>query len=413
MSDQPPTTAIPVIPIRAGFYFPGVQLPLSAGRKRSVHALNAACENAGWIFLIHQREVDAPEPPPEAFPTIGTLAQVRGDMGTGGRWEGRVHGITRAWVKKWRKSKLFLSADLEPIASSGSDAEVLHRLRAAMIRSIELDPAIPDKAGERLVRIDDLSLLTDIAAQNATDLHRAEKQRLLETADAVIRAAALIPRFEAHAAELSGAPPPSPNPPRPCPRDDPGPKPLEDALARVRWTADLLARCGGVPPVGVVELSLDDVEGADAATLELARALARQAADDRRALEDRWPLRTDFDRLDGAFVALNQAGIAARHDWGLNAEDGMRLFDQELARRKNADRYRGLLYYHSEQTQAAAKGRGLRLQFSARSGDPTALGREIVEVLRDHGLPACWAADPDQPIEVPIRWQRRMPPDPR
>lgn len=408
MSDLP--TRVPVIPIRAGFYFPGVKVPLSAGRKRSVAALVEACKRDGYILLIHQKETNAPEPPPEAFPTMGTLGRVAGEVGDKGRWSGSVYTMTRAWVGGWHKSTTMLMADITPIPSRGEAPETMSRLRAAMIRSVELDPEIPDDAAKHLLKVPSLSLLTDIGAQNS-DLSRPEKQRLLETASAVPRAASLVPYWEAHAATLSGAPPPVPDPPPPAPQDDLGAEP-SDPLQRVRYHAALLARCGGLPPVGVVEVAMEQVENEDEQTRKIARRLARQAADDRRTVEDRWPLRTDHDRLDEAFVALNRAGIAARHDWGLNHDDGLKLFDQEFRRRKHSDRYRGLLFYHHQQVRAAAMGRGLQLDFEALRGNPLEIGREIVAAIRAVGLPAYWSEDPFAPIDVPIRWQRRMPPDP-
>lgn len=408
MSEIPPK--LPVIPIRAGFYFPGAKVPLSAGRKRSVAALVEAVEGHGHILLIHQREVDAPEPPPETFPTIGTVARVEGSVQSNGRWEGSVHGVSRAWVRQWVKGARMLRAEIQPVPSRGVGPAVLERLRAAMIRGIELDPKVPNSASARLLKIHDLSLLTDIAAQNSS-VSRPEKQRLLETIDAVARAAALIPAFEAHAAKLSGAPPPVPDPPPPAPQDDLGDPPT-DPLQRVRYAAALLACCGGLPPVGVVEVALEEVEKEDARTQEIARSLARRVAEDRRKIEDLWPLHTDFDRLDTAFVALNQLGIAARHDWGLNHDDGLRLFEQEFKRRKYSDRYTAVLFYHQQQTQRAALGRGLELAFETLKGDPIETGHTIVEALQAQGLSAYWPEDPYAPISVPIRWQRRMPPDP-
>ena len=409
MSDLP--TTVPVIPIRAGFYFPGVKVPLSAGRRRSVAALVEAVEKThGYILLIHQKETDAPEPPPETFPTMGTLGKVKGEVGDKGRWNGSVYTMSRAWVGAWHKGPNLLKADITPIPSRGEAPETMSRLRAAMIRSVELDPEIPDEAAKHLLKIQSLSLLTDIGSQNS-DLSRPEKQRLLETTSAVPRAASLVPYWEAHAATLTGAPPPVPDPPAAAPQDDLGGEPT-DPLQRVRWHATLQARCGGLPPVGVVEVALEQVENEDDQTRDIARRLARQAADDRRSVEDRWPLRTDYDRLDEAFVALNQKGVAARHDWGLNHDDGIKLFDQEFKRRKHADRYRAMLFYHHEQVRQAAMGKGLQLAFETLKGDPIATGREICEAIRAVGLPAYWSEDPFAPIDVPIRWQRRMPPDP-
>lgn len=407
MADLP--NKVPVVPVRAGFYFPGVKVPLSAGRTRSTAALAEAVKTHGYALLVHQKEVEAPEPPPELFPTIGTLARVAGGIDANARWVGTVHGITRAWAGGWHPSTRMLRADVVPVASAGESPQALARLRAAMIRVIELDPDLPKSAAARVAKIEDLSLLTDIAAQNG-DIGRPEKQRLLETASAVARVAALIPAYEAHAARLTGVPPPRPDPPPPAPQDDLGEIPT-DPLGRVRWTATLLARCGDLPPVGVIAMAMEEVEGTDPDTRQIAERLARQATNDRRAVEDRWPLSTDFDRLDAAFVALDHAGVAARHDWGLDPADAAKLVHQEL-RRKAATGYTAALYYHHRQTRGAALGRGLKLTLHVVSGDAIATGRRVVEALRAQGLPAFWPEDPDEPIDVPIRWQRRMPPDP-
>ncbi|MEV2276384.1 hypothetical protein AB0I72_12415 [Nocardiopsis sp. NPDC049922] len=125
----------------------------------------------------------------------------------------------------------------------------------------------------------------------------------------------------------------------------------------------------------------------------------------------RWPARTDGERLTRAFRALDESGIVAREDFtccGNCARDALR---SEIAAHDTDEGHaiRGYVYYHAQEATRATEGRGLHLGFGAvHEIRRAAVGEEIAETLRAHGLTVAWNGDPDTTLAVTLdgRWRR-------
>jgi hypothetical protein len=118
-----------------------------------------------------------------------------------------------------------------------------------------------------------------------------------------------------------------------------------------------------------------------------------------------WEGETDPERLARAFTALEQAGITAREDFACCRSCG----DAEIGAAGAADA-RGFVYFHSQCTDAAARGHGLTLLYGTFDGSTaTSVGREVVTALQESGLSADWSGDPLQAITVtPLEWRKRL-----
>ena len=71
---------------------------------------------------------------------------------------------------------------------------------------------------------------------------------------------------------------------------------------------------------------------------------------------------------------------------------------------------RGYAFYHMQDTESAAEGRGLYLAYGAADeGELAALGvaGEIVDTLRTQGLDVAWEGTWDKRIQVSLDWKRR------
>jgi hypothetical protein len=131
----------------------------------------------------------------------------------------------------------------------------------------------------------------------------------------------------------------------------------------------------------------------------------------------RWPETTDCDRLDAAFEELNRRGVVARHDWWCcqNCGHGAMADEVELQpERVPGVPVRGYAFYHNQDTEAAVDGGGLFIAYGAEApGDESllAIGHELVEVLKRHGLRVDWSGSTDKRIRVSLEWQRRARPE--
>lgn len=121
-----------------------------------------------------------------------------------------------------------------------------------------------------------------------------------------------------------------------------------------------------------------------------------------------WPERTDPDRLDEAFGALEKGGIVSRADFTCCGSCG----HTEIASEVGPDSL-GYVFFHHQSTDAVVAQGRLWLHYGAcgpeRDRDAV-IGRRIVGTLTDAGLPVEWNGESSSAIIVgPIAWQKRLP----
>ena len=178
-------TPLPVLAVKNTVLFPGIIVPITAGRSRSVKAINEAFrERNSTILVLAQRNGKTEKPKPDDLYDVGTLAKIikliRMSDGTTtvilqGRKRARVRGFTRA--------KPYLEADFATVDYAGpaSRPEFDAMVAAAQERAqriIELSPAIPPDASNLLQSIDNPMFLANWLASNL-GAKVAVKQELL------------------------------------------------------------------------------------------------------------------------------------------------------------------------------------------------------------------------------------------
>lgn len=133
-------------------------------------------------------------------------------------------------------------------------------------------------------------------------------------------------------------------------------------------------------------------------------------AEHRRA-EQSWPARTDCDRLDAAFAALEEEGVIARQNFSCCGTCGSGEIWDEIDEAKAAGLpAHGYAFFHAQDTESAVEGHGLYLNYGAcEDGEAAALavGRTIVARLEQHGLTTDWDGSWDKRIGVSLDWKKR------
>jgi hypothetical protein len=166
---------------------------------------------------------------------------------------------------------------------------------------------------------------------------------------------------------------------------------------------------------GDVWLAIDDAceeaEDPDAMRAFAAAELERLWAD-QRLTEAQWGDRTDCDRLDQAFAELEATGVVCRQDFTCCGTCGVAEIALECAELERAGRQpRGYAFYHAQDTEHAVFGEGLYLNYGDLKGEERAslaIGREIIAVLKSHGLKPQWDESWASRIHVPLSWRRRL-----
>ena len=125
-------STLPILPVKRTVLFPGVMMPLTIGRERSVAAVNAAMKTEEkTIVVVAQRNPQTEEPTLADLYSIGTKAIVKQ---IGQSSEGTIHallqGLDRVVLLKEEQStpySIVRVRSLERPTDNGPEVQALHR----------------------------------------------------------------------------------------------------------------------------------------------------------------------------------------------------------------------------------------------------------------------------------------------
>jgi len=132
MNNETMALTLPGLPLKRTVLFPGIMMPLTVGRERSIAAVEAAMKTEDkTILVVAQRDPSMEEPGLEELYTIGTKAVIkqvgRADDGT---LHTLVQGLERVALLKVEKTTPFLLVEarrLDPPTDQGAEVKALHR----------------------------------------------------------------------------------------------------------------------------------------------------------------------------------------------------------------------------------------------------------------------------------------------
>ncbi len=175
-----------LVAVRGMVLFPGVVLPVVAGRPRSVRAIQAAVQQNKQLGLLLQRDAEDSDPAPDDLYAVGTLADiVRYVTAPDGTHHVIVQGQERFRVKKFVRTEPFFVGKVERMVEpkvrqpKKIEARTLH-LKHQASTALDLLPEPPEELAAAVQNADSPSALTDLIA-TFMELPAEEKQDLLET----------------------------------------------------------------------------------------------------------------------------------------------------------------------------------------------------------------------------------------
>ena len=132
MTESPLIMNLPVLPVKRTVLFPGVLMPLTVGRNRSVAAVEAALKTEDkTILVVAQRDAHTEEPTLEDLYTIGTKAVIKQTArGAEGQLNILIQGLERFVLLKLEQNEPYMVArarHLPAPSDSGTETEALHR----------------------------------------------------------------------------------------------------------------------------------------------------------------------------------------------------------------------------------------------------------------------------------------------
>ena len=176
---------IPLLPLRNTVLFPGVVLPITVGRDKSIKAVNDAYKADKLIGVVAQKDSNVEEPGINDLEDIGTVAKIvklikMPDGGTTIIIQGKSRFSIQAILEEepYFKAKIKV-LDEEESPRDTDFAAYVSNIKDLATDIIQLSPNIPSEASIILRNIESPSFLIHFVSSNLnTDIK--EKQRLLE-----------------------------------------------------------------------------------------------------------------------------------------------------------------------------------------------------------------------------------------
>ena len=185
---------LPILPLRNTVLFPGVVIPITAGRDMSIELINQANKGSKIIGVVSQKDENVEDPGPEDINNIGVVARIlRVLRMPDGNVTVIIQGKKRFSVAEVITDKPFLVATVRevPEARPASDSEefkaIIESIKEQALKIIKESPNIPSEAGFAIKNIESNSFLINFVSSNM-NLSVEEKQKLLEINDLQERA---------------------------------------------------------------------------------------------------------------------------------------------------------------------------------------------------------------------------------
>jgi ATP-dependent Lon protease len=182
---------LPILPVRDAVVFPGMNVPLSVGRPRSLAALEEAGDN-GFLVVATQKIPETEEPQLADLHPVACIARiVRVVDARGQARQALVLGLSRTRLHEAPAgAKGALRARIDPLADAVSPSAEAEAARSRVVtlahRVIDLRDDYPDEWKNLVAQIPTPGLLADLIASNV-GLSSDERVSLLNEPDAVQR----------------------------------------------------------------------------------------------------------------------------------------------------------------------------------------------------------------------------------
>ncbi len=178
-----------ILPIKNTVLFPGVVIPITVGRQKSIKLVKKAYQGNRIIGVIAQKNSQAEEPGTEDLYRTGTVARIiKMLVLPDGNTTIIIQGKNRFTIKEFLQEEPYLTAriELQPEhveKPNSKEAKALSQsLKDAATKVLRLNPEIPQEAQVALDNISSMAFLIHFLASNL-NAEVGDKQKILETQD--------------------------------------------------------------------------------------------------------------------------------------------------------------------------------------------------------------------------------------
>lgn len=187
-------TVLPILPLRNMVLFPGVVIPITAGRDASVRLINDANEGSKTIGVVAQIDENVEIPTGKDIYHLGTVARILKVLKMpDGNITIIIQGKKRFEIDTILEEKPYITATIKEVEETRppkNDKEfgvVIESIKDLATRIIRENPNLPSEATFAIKNIESGAFLVNFVSSNMNALVK-EKQEILETNDLKDRA---------------------------------------------------------------------------------------------------------------------------------------------------------------------------------------------------------------------------------
>jgi len=181
-------TELPILPIRNTVLFPGVVIPITVGRDKSIELINKAYKGDKTIGVVSQKDPEIEDPEFEDLHKIGTVAYILKVLKMpDGSTTAIIQGKKRVEIKECLQTDPFIKCSVNIIPKpkvKATDEEfiaLVDSLKDMSLQIIKSSPNIPSDASFAIKNIESPTFIINFIASNMS-LSLVDKQRMLEIA---------------------------------------------------------------------------------------------------------------------------------------------------------------------------------------------------------------------------------------
>ena len=192
-SESLPET-LPILSLRNTVLFPGVVIPITAGRDKSIKLIDDANKGSKVIGVVSQKDETVEDPTAKDIHETGTVARILKVLKMpDGNTTVIIQGKKRFKVAEVITEDPYMNATVRevpestPIRENEEFATIIESIKELALQIIKQSPNIPSEASFAIKNIESNSFLVNFVSSNM-NLSVEEKQMLLETNDLQERA---------------------------------------------------------------------------------------------------------------------------------------------------------------------------------------------------------------------------------
>lgn len=190
--------SLPILSLRNTVLFPGVVIPITAGRDKSIKLINDANKGKKIVGVVAQKDESVENPSSKEIHETGTVAQIlRVLKMPDGNVTVIIQGKKRFKIAEVLTQEPYITAtvrdipEAKPAVKSKEFTAIIDSIKDLALEIIKESPNIPSEASFAIKNIESNSFLVNFVSSNM-NLSVTEKQALLEIDDLKKRALATL-----------------------------------------------------------------------------------------------------------------------------------------------------------------------------------------------------------------------------